>query len=474
MRGKHRTRRLLAGTWLLSAAAATAVVRATESPMPIEPPAARSHAAPSGLDDPFAGAERLSRKALVRAVLERNQDLEAARQGWLAARERPAQAGAFDDPRVSYAVAPLSVGSGAVDLGQELRVEQPLPYPGRRGLRRAQAEAEAEVAGEALRAVRLELATTAALLFADYALVHRALAINADHRRLMDEILEVATGRYAAGLLAQQDPLLAETEGAELQVRETELEAERAALTARLDALLHRASGLALPPPEEGSLAALRELPDPAALEESALAARPEVQARLAELRARRTALDLARLERRPDVALMASYNSMWGDSEHRWMAGVTLSLPVWRQRTDAARREAEALLAQVEAERTHLEHEVRGEVREAYARLAQGVRAAILYESRLLPAARDQIEAARAALTTGQATALAVLEAERAVRRAELGYAEALAGVERRQAELDRAVGRLPAGLDAVLPATAEPAAPGAAPARAGQGESR
>ncbi|MGH9362775.1 MAG: TolC family protein, partial [Thermoanaerobaculia bacterium] len=87
--------------------------------------------------------------------------------------------------------------------------------------------------------------------------------------------------------------------------------------------------------------------------------------------------------------------------------------------------------------------------VREAHARLAEGVRAAILYESRLLPAARDQVEAARAGFTTGQATALGVLEAERGLRRAELGYAEALAALARRRVELDRALGRLPGGLD-------------------------
>jgi outer membrane protein TolC len=425
-------------------------------------------------DDPFAGSERLDRDALVRAVLARNQDVEAMRQAWLAARERPAQAGALADPMVSYGVAPLSIGSADVDLGQELRVEQPLPYPGRRGLRRAQAEAEAGMAGAELAEVRLELTATAALLFADYALVHQALAINTDHRRLLGEVREVAAARYAAGLLSQQDPLLAETEEAELQVEETELAAERAALTARINALLHRASDLPLPPPEEGALAARPELPEVAALEEAALAARPEIAARLADLEARRAALDLARLERRPDFGVMTSYNSMWGDREHRWMAGMTVNLPVWRRRTEAARREAEARLAQAEAERTHIEHEVRGEVREAHARLAAGMRAAILYESRLLPAARDQVEAARAGFTTGQVTALAVLEAERAVRRAELGYAETLAALERRRAELDRATGRLPAGPDAALLDPTDNVAPGAAPARASQGDSR
>jgi outer membrane protein TolC len=323
-------------------------------------------------------------------------------------------------------------------------------------LRRAEAEAEAEGAGAELAAMRLELAAEAALSFEEYALVHEALAINAEHRRLLDDLREVATARYAAGLAPQQDPLQAETEGAELLVREAELEAEREVLTARLNAFLHRTPGLPLPPPAPRA-AAERELPDPATLEAVAVAVRPEVRRRQAEVRARRAALDLARLARRPDVAVMGAYNSMWDMPEHRWMAGVSVELPLWRRRTAAAQREAEARLAAAEAALRHAEDEARGEVRQTHARLAESLRVATIYESRLLPPARDQVAAALAALTAGQASALTVLEAERGLRRAELGYAEALAALARRRVELDRAAGRLPGGLDLELEGAAQ-----------------
>jgi outer membrane protein TolC len=419
------------------------LILATQPPAAGQAPGQAEHASPH---DPFADLERLGREAVVRAVLERNRDVEAMRQAWLAARERPAQAGSLADPTVSWGVAPLSIGARDVGFGQELRVEQPLPYPGRRALRRNAAEAEAAVAGADLSAIVLDLAAEAARLFDDYALVHRALAINADHRRLLEDVLRVATARYSAGLAPQQEPLQAETEGAELLVRESELDAERAVVTARLNALLHRGSELPLPPPAEDALARTAgELPDLVALEEAALAARPEVQAHFAALEARRAALELARLGRRPDFALMGSYSSMWMDTEHRWMAGVAIDLPVWRRRIRAAEREAEALVARHEAEREHFEHEVRGEVRQAHARAAAAARVVTLHESRLLPAARDQIGAARAAFETGEAPALAVLEAERGLRRAELGYAEALAALSRNLTTLDRAAGRLP-----------------------------
>ena len=409
-------------------------------------PAAPAAAQAAGDDDPLAGLGVLQRDDLVRAVLERNPGLESARQAWRAAAARPAQAGALDDPMLTYGLAPLSLGSGEAGFGQELRVEQPIPGYGRRALRRSEAEAEAEAVFSDYRSALLELAATAALLYEDYRLVHRALAINREHLGLLRDFQEAAAARYAAGLAAQQDPIQAEVEGVELLQREVELDAGRQALEARLNALLHRPPGLPLPPPAPLPAAALPpDVPAPEALEEAAIAARPEVAGRLAELRARQAAIDLARRGRRPGFGLMGSYNSMWMDAEHRLMVGVSVNLPVWRGRLAAAEAEAEARLAQAESERRRLEQEIRADVRARLAGVAEARRRIELFDQRLLPAVRDSIQAARVAFETGQASFLNVIEAERGLRRAELGYEQALADLRRREVELGRAVGRLP-----------------------------
>lgn len=425
--------------------------------------------------DPLAGLDRLHRDVLVRAVLERNPSLEAARQAWRAAAARPAQVGALEDPMLSYGIAPLSIGSSDVNFGQEIRVEQPIPFPGRRSLRRSQAEAEAEAALSDYRTALLELATTAALLFEDYRLVHRAIEINQEHLRLLRDFQEVAAARYAAGLASQQDPIQAEVEGAEILQRGVELEAERQGLMARLNALLHRRPGLSLPPPAPGTAEPRPALSSPEALEEAAIAARPEVAERLAELRARQVGIDLARRERKPDFGLMGSYSSMWMDAEHRWMAGVSVNLPVWRKRIEAAEAEATARVGEAESELDHLEIEIRASVRESLARLDEVRRRIELFNDRLLPAVRDSIQAARVAFETGQTSFLSVIEAERGLRRAQLGYEQALADLRRREVELDRAVGRLPEGSHPDFPIPPNPsAAPAIPPGTAAQGGAR
>lgn len=390
----------------------------------------------------------LDRESLAAAVAARNPSLEAARQAWRAASARAPQERALANPMVSYSLAPLSVGSN-VPFGNEIEVRQAFPYPGKRQARAAMAEAEAGAAFQDWREALLELTARASELAGDWYLVHRALEINAQHLELLDTFRQVAAARYAAGLAMQQDPLQAEVESAKLLQLGAELEAERRVTAARINALLHREPGAPLPPP-------LPQLPEPAppgnvaALETEALAARPELAGRAATIEAREARLRMALLERRPDFEAMGRYSSMWTDPEHRWMAGVAVDLPLRRERTEAARIEAEARLEQARSERAAAEIQVRAEVREAWELLRESHHHLDIQRNRVLPATRDQIRAARTGFETG-GSFLAVIEAERNLREAELQEHELLTEHHHRQAALDRVLGRLPAGVSPV-----------------------
>lgn len=451
------------GAALTAALALAAAVPAPADPTDQQsPPAHAEPAAPEAPrsagpgDDLVAGSERLERRALIDAVLAENPSLEAARMALAAARERVPQATSLDDPMLAYSLGPLSVASDDVRFGQALEARQRFPYPGTLRLRGEAARAGADVAAHELERVRLELATAASLLYDDYYLAHRALAINSEHVRLLENFQRIATARYAAGEAPQRDPIQAEVELAHLVHREMVLETERDVVVARLNALLHRQPGSPLPPPVERlplpELAAL----DPARLEELALAARPELARLTAEGTAREATVALRERARYPDFEAMASYNSMWMDTAHQWMVGVAVNLPVWRDRIEAGVAEAEAEAARVGSERERLADEVRAETRIAWARLRESHHILEIYESRLLPASRDQVRAALSGFETGQVSFLALIEAERNLRFVELEYEEHLADLHRRRAELARAMGRLPAEWEGPAPAGA------------------
>jgi len=409
--------------------------------------AARAPAATHDDEDPFARAPRLEREQLVHEVLRRNPSLDAARQAWRAALERFPQETSLDDPSARYAAAPRSFGSSVVRDGNQAELAQRLPFPGKLSLRGEVALASAEAAENDYEAVRRRLAETASLLFDDTYFAARALEINAAHLTLLDELLRIAAARYAAGEGSQQDPLQAELEGARLLHEERMLRAESRIASARINALLHRPPGAPLPPPP-------RELGEPgampldrAALVERALRERPELRAAQARMRARESSVALARREFFPDLTLVGGWDGFWQEKELRPSVGLEIDLPIRVARRRAALAEARAELAGALSERRALEDEVRLEVETATERLAEAHHLLGIVESRLLPAARDRVAAARAGFVAGRNDFDALIEAERSLRDAELEREQALATLSRRHAELARATGAL-AGL--------------------------
>ena len=104
---------------------------------------------------------------------------------------------------------------------------------------------------------------------------------------------------------------------------------------------------------------------------------------------------------------------------------------------------------AQFESDASRMTDAARTQVFVALKKLQESEHVIGLFEKRLVPLARAQIEAARAGFTTSQNAFMAVMEAEKNLRSVELDYQMARAECDRRAAELERALGRIP-GLDA------------------------
>ncbi len=412
-----------------------------------------------GIADPLMEHAVLERAVLIEAVLDRNPSLEAARQAWAAALAGISQASSLEDPMATYSLAPLSIASDA-RFGHVFQVGQRFPSPGTLHLRGEAAESVASAAQYRIVELRQRLATAASLLFDDYWLVARAQSITDEHIDLLESFQRIATSRYATGLAPQQAPIQAEVEAAHLLHRRVVLRTEHRKLVARLNALLHRRAAAPLPPaptrldiePLEARVLAV----EPAEVAEVAESYRPEVAARQAEVEVLRARVALENLRLKPDFEAMASYNSMWGTTEHQWMVGVGLRLPVWRKQLRASVAASEARLAAGESDLVALSDTVAAEVEVALAAVEEAGHVVRLYRNRVLPAARDQVAAARAGFETGEGSMLGLIDAERSLLAAELSHEEAVVGVASARAELDRALGRMPFGLATSPPRSA------------------
>jgi outer membrane protein TolC len=227
------------------------------------------------------------------------------------------------------------------------------------------------------------------------------------------------------------------------------LATQRDVTVAQMNELLHRAPDLPLPPPPgELRSPAPPDVSDAGRLSAEAVQRRPDIVAAHEHALAEQARADRASREYLPDLTVSTTYNSMWDTPEHRWTVGVGFNLPLQLGRRGGAVDEANAMRAQYEADRARLSDTARTEVVVALKRLDEANHVLHLYEKRLLPVARDEVDAARAAFTASQAPFTAVVDAEKNLRGVELEEQVARADYDRRRSELDRALGRIP-GLD-------------------------
>jgi cobalt-zinc-cadmium efflux system outer membrane protein len=400
-------------------------------------------------DGGVLSAPTLTRGAYVREVLRRNRSIESARQAWRAAIGRARQAGSLEDPTAAVDVAPLSIASSSARFGWDATVSQRLPWPGKLALDEAAAHAEADAAGSDFEASRRELALTASLLFEQYFVAVRSIEVNAHHVELMRSMQAAATAQYEVGRGSAQDPLQAEFELTHMEHDTIILASQRDVTVAQMNELLHRPPELPLPPPPiELGPTTSPDAVSAGVLETEAVARRPDILAAREHAMAAQARADRASREYLPDVTVSTAFNSMWDAPEHRWTVGLAFNLPVQTGRRGGAVDEANAMRAQYEADAERMSDAARTAVVVFLKQLQESGHVLHIFEDRLLPIARKQVDAARAAFVSSQVPFVTVIDAEKNLRGVELDQQTAQADYDRRRAELDRAVGRIP-GLD-------------------------
>ena len=410
-------------------------------------------------DVPFGGAATLDRSVLVGEVLRRNPTIAAARKAWRAALARYPQETALEDPMVGGGVGPRSFGSRQIENAWRIDASQAFPFPGKLALRGAAALAEAEAMSHDYQAVRVRLAAMASALYDEAWLQARSLEITLRHLELVREVHAAALGGYESGVGSQQDPLRAELEEAELLHQQVEFETAQKVSAAQLAALLHIGDGAAIPPlPEE--LPPLAAPSDPnETLADRALQERPELRAADARIDAKRAAESLAKREFFPDFKVVGAYDTFWELPDQRPFVGLEFNVPLQIGRRRAALDQARAEAEQASLERQSAADDIRAEVESAAERLRESDHLLSITRDRMIPAARDGLTAARAGYETGGTPFRDLIDAERALRNAELAERSAVAEQSRRVGELLAALGVPPgAPPDSV---TAQPTSP-------------
>jgi cobalt-zinc-cadmium efflux system outer membrane protein len=404
--------------------------------------------------DTLATQEQLQIEPLVAEVLARNPSLQAMVFAWRAAAARYPQAVSLEDPMFGFMIGPSALGHESGSDGYMVDASQKIPWHGKRYLRGQEALAEASAARADIGETRLRLVAATKIAFADYYLVQRLKELNRENSRIMQQFRDTARVKYETNLVPQEDVLLADVELAELQRKDLELQRMEYIAIARINTLLHRDPDVPLPPPAPSDLPA--DVPPPEHLRQVALQRRPDLAAEAARIRGDQAALALARTEYYPDLEVVGRYDAFWENSDLRPMVGMNLNVPVYHARRDAAVRQAVHRLNERRAEYDQRVDDINHEVQAAFEQLVENLKTLKLYETKILPAARQNVETARTTYTTATLDFLRLVESQRRYIALLEKQREAEAELLRWSAKLEQAIGgplELPAMPEPVQP---------------------
>ena len=394
---------------------------------------------------PAAPSFRLD--SLLAAAARSNPSLKAARLRAEARAERGAQAGALPDPTVGATAFPFPVVTARGEQRTQWRVQQSVPFPGTRTLRREVADLGADMARADAQALEQTLALR--IRRAYYTLVR--VQVHERHIRRFQADLEqfeqAATAQYEVGEEGQSAILKAQIERQRLETRLEGLAAERQSALQTLARLTGRAV-LA----QRDATVSVPDRPDPARADtDAAVDRRPEADKLRRQIEQSEREIDLAKKEQWPDFTFGAQYFDIAATDLTPTMNGrdalalsVGVTVPLWRDKQEAALQEAEIEQRRAETALADFRLEVRTRLADLRQQVTRQQRQLALLDETLLPKAETALETTLSAYRTGQNDFLALLDAERTLFQLRLQRASVFTQLLTTQAEWGRVAGQV------------------------------
>jgi outer membrane protein TolC len=429
------TIRLFALALPASVASAQGLNTSRSAPAPTSTTFARS-AAPQATD-----SLRLSRRQAIAEALNRNAQLEIAREQTAQARARRVTAISVPDPTLTAAydqeAGPLTFG-GAASRPVAIGLTVPFPDKFRLNNRIGLADIGASESNYRLQQQTVALQASATYDSLLVALKHRGNLREA--RDLAADFLKRTQARYDAGSAPRLDVIQAQVGVAQADNDLIANERDIANAQASLNRTLGRVIGAAVAPTDSLDMPA--SLPDSSTIDQIALANRPELSILRNQQSGARATTSLVKEFWLPDLTFAVTRDYIAPGSP-LFTTGIALPLPAfyWQHsRGDIA--QAQHFERELEATYRDTRAQVTQDVRSAYANASTAMRQVAFIRDVLVPAARESFRVSSTSYSLGGSSALEVLTARSALLQAESQLADALAAANTARADLDRALG--------------------------------
>jgi len=363
--------------------------------------------------------------------------VEAAYFDWAAAVERITPARSLPDPRLTFE---SDITDTVMTLMPGLMVD--LPGPGKL---KAAGDVMAAESRVAYFGFEREILRTALAVKAAYYRLHfleETLRVQRETLRLLGDLEQLAQQQNAAGRVTLQDVLRAQIARDQVENQITNLEDSRSALIAELKAALGLGPGDADPPLPSTFEPSVGD-PRPDELWVTALTRNPSLRGMEEDVRRAEASLGLARKSGVPDFSVGIEVDIKANPTLFRPSAGMTL--PIWRDKIAAVIAGAQASKRAAEARLTAEQVQIAAELASMLFMFREAVRNDTLLADKLVPKAKQSLDAARAGYVNGRAGFLDVIDAQRTLLEFELMGIEARTQRELALASLSLAIAGVP-----------------------------
>jgi outer membrane protein, heavy metal efflux system len=394
-------------------------------------------------------SSQLTLSEALNQALEKNPEIQLLMQRLQVMSARAKQAPYLEDPEIAIQLGGIPFANPtALDRAftNSIGIRQKLPFFGKLGLKEKIAIQETKVAEQELRAKEREIVARVKTAYSELFMAQKSIEILREQADILRTLIRATEARYQVGRVTQQDVFKALLEQSDLENLLIVAEAERSTNEARVNALMNRS--LQLPIMVPADMAVPEVVLKPAALTDLALANRPELKGAQEDIERTERMYELVDRNRKfPDFMVGWDYWRMPTDEmakdRYAGMVNITIPFSPWTiGKHDHEIEETRAENRAAKANRDAIMVMTLRELAELQAKVGAAKRSVTLYREGLLSQAELSFRAALAAYQSGRVEFVSLLEAQRALRDARMGYFKTVVSLIQSLADLERSVG--------------------------------
>lgn len=396
-------------------------------------------------------------------ALQSNPDIRKAEEVARSRAQKIPQVTALPDPLLSTKTLPEPVRTAEGDNYFILGISQKLPVPEKLDRAGRIALEETRMAIADWEKTRLRVIGDVKRAYFQIYVLDRTIEITQDNQDLLTGLIDVVRGQVAAGTRQQEDALRAQVELSSLESELIDLRQKRKTAGAMLNVLLNRDPATPVPSPEPFEIRktelALR------ILFEKATQANPELARLQRQIERDKQAVELAKLAYWPDfnigfewmpmeprTAFQPPRNSQTGqrppvsrmseNGSDNWAIMFGFNLPIWFDKIEAGIREARSKVSASMHDYVSARNMVNFRIEDALNNVEAQQELAELFDSTIIPQARQAYEVSQAGYLAGRADFQYVIDNWRKWLVFTIQYHRAIGQLERSVADLEQAIG--------------------------------